>query len=426
MNFITAQEKIAKPEGNTNVNDNNNYLRKISNYNLRDLLIKCYQCARCSSICQYSKVQKYPPSRIIQLILEGFESKVLASGILWDCISCNSCHQDCPEHIDFADIVRIAKYKMRTQYNQNRDDSIAHKGIYTIISEIMSQPHIHPERSLDWIPNGCKISDKGHVLYYVGCLPYFKFEFQNLDSIAPSTLKMISQIEKEPIVVLKEETCCGHDLYWGQGKFEAYIELAKKNVKSFENAGVSTIITACAECYKTLKFDYPKLFEDFNNKFEIKHIIEYIYEKWKQNKIAFRSLKENNEKVQFTFHDPCRLSRFLPKDNHFMENAREIFEHLKNFGYEFKEMTHNKENSLCCGINAWMNCNERSKALRYKRMLEAKSAGTIMITACPKCRIHFSCLQNDIEDIASIKIIDFAEFLFDFVVIVDSNNSVKV
>jgi len=85
-------------------------------------------------------------------------------------------------------------------------------------------------------------------------------------------------------------------------------------------------------------------------------------------------------------------------------------------------MEHNKANSLCCGVNSWMNCNEKSKALRYKRMLEAKAAGTVMVTSCPKCRIHLSCLQNDIEEISSIEILDFSEFLINHIKVIDSNN----
>jgi Fe-S oxidoreductase len=69
-----------------------------------------------------------------------------------------------------------------------------------------------------------------------------------------------------------------------------------------------------------------------------------------------------------------------------------------------------------------MNCNERSKALRYKRLLEAKDAGEIMVTSCPKCKMHLTCLQDDYEDISSIKIIDFSEFLVDMISIVDTNN----
>jgi len=154
----------------------NLYLEKIYEEQLRDMLKRCYQCGRCSGVCQISKVQKFAPSRIIQMILEGFEDKIIESGVLWDCLSCNTCLQYCPEDINFADIVRVAKYKMRKLANQNPDEYIAHKGVYTTISEIMCEPNIHPDRNLDWVPKECKISEKGNVLYYVGCIPYFQFD----------------------------------------------------------------------------------------------------------------------------------------------------------------------------------------------------------------------------------------------------------
>jgi heterodisulfide reductase subunit D len=418
---ISEIEKVSKSRQTNGNNPIDINIEKIFELNLRNLLKKCYQCARCSGVCQLSKVQKFTPSRIIQQILEGFEDKVIKSGVLWDCLTCNSCLQNCPEQINFADIVRIARFKMRTIDKQNPDEYIAHKSIYTTISEIMSQPHIQSDRSLDWIPKEYKISNKGDILYYVGCIPFFNFEFQNLDSIAISALKIICQIEREQIVVLKEESCCGHDLYWGQGKFEAFIELAKKNINMFEKAGITTIITACAECYRTFKIDYPNIFKDFNEKFEVKHIIEYIYEKWKENKIGFKKPNKSKQIIHFTFHDPCRMSRFLPKANNLMEKTREIFHELRSLGYNFKEMVHNKENSLCCGVSSWMNCNPRTKALRYKRLLEAKAVATHLVTSCPKCIIHLSCLQEDIDEVSSIKILDFSEFLVDLINLVEPN-----
>jgi len=346
----------------------------------------------------------------------------LKSEVLWDCLTCNQCLKDCPENINFADLARMARYKMRHTTNKNVEELIAHKGVYTTISEIMSRPYINPDRNLDWVPKDCLISDKGNILYYVGCLPFFNYEYDNLDSIAISTLQILSKIEKEPIVVFKEEICCGHDLYWGQGKLKTFIKLAQKNIEMFENAGVSTIVTACAECYRTLKIDYPEIFEDFSEKFEVKHIIEYIYEMWKEGKIEFISSSELNEEISFTYHDPCRLSRFLPKENNMTEKVREIFKEFEKLNYNFNEMEHNKSNSLCCGVNSWMNCNEKSKALRYKRMLEAKDAGTVMVTSCPKCRIHLSCLQKDYESVSSIEIVDFSEFLIKHIRIIDTNN----
>jgi Fe-S oxidoreductase len=358
-----------------------------------------------------SKVQKYPPSRIIQLILEGFEEKVLNSGVLWDCLTCNQCLKDCPEKINFADIVRIARYKMRHEANQNPEELIAHKGIYTTIAEIMSRSYIKPKRSLEWIPKGCKVSNKGDILYYVGCLPFYEYEFEDPISIAQNTLKILCQIEKKPIIVLEEETCCGHDIYWGQGKLKTFIKLAQKNLETFEKTGATTVITACAECYRTLKIDYAKIFKNYSSKFQIKHIIEYIYDKWKQNEITFKKPPKKSKDIEFTYHDPCRLSRFLPDEINLTDKIREIFAALTKLGYKFNEMKHNKSNSLCCGVNSWMNCNEKSKALRYKRMLEAKTAAQILVSSCPKCEIHFECLQNDFEDIAEIQILDFSEFI---------------
>ncbi|MFX0004236.1 MAG: (Fe-S)-binding protein [Candidatus Hodarchaeota archaeon] len=423
MNNITETKKQNDSE---EFDDNiNSYLEKVYEPNIRKLLYRCYQCVRCSGVCQLSKVQTFEPSRIIQMILEGFEDKIIESGVLWDCLTCNACLQNCPEGINFADIVRMAKYKMRNSMNQNPDDYIAHKGVYTTISEIMSEPYIKPDRSLDWVPKECKISEKGNLMYYVGCIPYFNFEFENSDSIAESTLKLLCKIEKEPIVLLKDEICCGHDLYWGQGKLEAFINLAKKNTKRIEETGVKTIVTACAECYRTLKVDYQDLFEDFNQKFVVKHLIEYIYEKWKQGQIEFKNPKQTEQKIPFTYHDPCRLSRFLPRDSNIIENVREIFSHLKEIGYKFTEMAHNKTDALCCGVSSWMNCNDRSKALRYKRLQEAKDVGEILVTSCPKCKMHLTCLQNDYEDIASIEILDFSEFLVDFINIVDSKEKME-
>jgi len=349
------------------------------------------------------------------MILEGFEDEILDSGVLWDCLTCNSCLQDCPKNINFADIVRILRYKMRNKSIHNLDRMVAHKGIYPTMGELMSQDHIKINRPLDWIPKGCKISDKGEILYYVGCLPFFDYDFQNLKSIASSTLKTLCKIENEPIVVLREETCCGHDLYWGQGKFEVFIKLAKKNREKFVNAGISTIITACAECYRTFKIDYANLFNDFNERFNVQHIIEYVYNKWKQGKIDFKQPNDKYQKITFTYHDPCRLSRFLPAENNLVKKLREIFNYLQNMGYNFKEMKHNQENSLCCGVSSWLNCNERSKALRYTRILEAKEVATQLYTSCPKCNVHLNCIKKDYEEISSVEILDLSEFLSDII-----------
>ncbi len=71
-------------------------------------------------------------------------------------------------------------------------------------------------------------------------------------------------------------------------------------------------------------------------------------------------------------------------------------------GIEIKEMTRSRENGVCCGTSGWMNCSSCSKDIQMQRLAEAMDTGAgTLITACPKCQIHFRCAkaayQIDIE-----------------------------
>jgi Fe-S oxidoreductase len=51
-----------------------------------------------------------------------------------------------------------------------------------------------------------------------------------------------------------------------------------------------------------------------------------------------------------------------------------------------------RENSACCGVNAFATCESISKTMQIDRLMEAKNTGAdILCTTCPKCVIHFSC-----------------------------------
>lgn len=386
---------------------------KIIKGRLREYLNHCYQCATCSGICQMGRVQKYTPSKIIQLIIEGYEDEIVESGILWDCLTCNSCLNVCPHDVNFAEIVRDARAKM---LSVGINPNISHKGFYTLLGEVMSKEQVTPERDFGWVPSDCKISDQGEIMYFVGCTPYFDFEFEKSGGIAVDSLKVLCQLEEEPIVLLKNEKCCGHDLLW-QGKIDAFSKLASHNIQAIKKSGVSLIITSCAEGYRTLKIDYPSMFDDFN--VEVKHLIEYIYDNLKANKIKFKESATDAKDINLTYHDPCRLSRFLPKDFEIYEKSRYVFRELENSGYKFKEMAHNKGNSLCCGVSCWLNCSDKTKALRTHRMEEAKQVADVMVTTCPKCAIHFRCLQNDPGNENDVKIIDLSNLLVDIIEVID-------
>jgi Fe-S oxidoreductase len=74
------------------------------------------------------------------------------------------------------------------------------------------------------------------------------------------------------------------------------------------------------------------------------------------------------------------------------------------------EMERNRENALCCGTSAWMECSSYSKAIQTQRMQEAIQTGAqTLITACPKCQIHFACARSSTD--INLKMIDIYTYL---------------
>jgi len=63
---------------------------------------------------------------------------------------------------------------------------------------------------------------------------------------------------------------------------------------------------------------------------------------------------------------------------------------------QLKELLRNRHKSICCGVGNWLTCGVTAKTIQSNRLKEAKQAGAkTLITACPKCEIHFKCAQQD-------------------------------
>jgi Fe-S oxidoreductase len=61
-------------------------------------------------------------------------------------------------------------------------------------------------------------------------------------------------------------------------------------------------------------------------------------------------------------------------------------------------MENNRENAVCCGTTAWMECSSCSKTMQINRLMEAERVGAqTIITACPKCQIHLTCAKSNTD-----------------------------
>jgi heterodisulfide reductase subunit D len=149
------------------------------------------------------------------------------------------------------------------------------------------------------------------------------------------------------------------------------------NIKEIGESGVKTVITACPECALTLKKIYPERLGETG--FDVMHISEIVAQNI--DRLKFRELD-----TEITFQDPCRLGRYLEV----YDQPRKALSSIP--GVKMHEMRHSGRGAICCGTTNWMNCDAASSQIQRSRLNEAKATGAqALITACPKCQIHFRC-----------------------------------
>jgi heterodisulfide reductase subunit D len=358
----------------------------------------CMECGVCTGSCPISYERAgFSPRQMIKRTLVEPDGDILQSDDLWACLSCSRCSDRCPVGIDFPEFIRSYREKALGIANNPR---YSHHGIFQTISTI--QAGILQQSRIAWAEEAGSIKEKGDYFYFVGCAPYHNTVFQYLDlnmiDPAKSILTLLNKIGIEP-VVSNDERCCGHDAFWG-GNEELFATLARKNVETIVNSGAKTVIFGCPEGYSNFKENYPKIVGELP--FEIVHITEFLLEKLQESEVVFKDMKNGT----VTFHDPCRLGRRTGM----YEQPRDLIKLVPNSS--FKEMENNRENAVCCGTTAWMECSSCSKTMQTKRLNEALQAGAqTLITACPKCQIHLTCAKSGTEIDLEIK--DLYSYLAD-------------
>ena len=356
----------------------------------------CLDCGICTGSCPVSRVTPdFSPRLMVEKVLMDVEENPYEDINIWSCLSCGQCSTRCPSKIDYPNFVRMVREEAVLH---GKGGVPAHRGLFQTIMRLQAM-NVKQSKT-DWAREAGRIAETGDTYYFVGCSPFMDVEFRedwNLDVMdAPrGVLKLLNAVGIEP-VIHDDERCCGHDLLWTgeRGHFES---LAKKNVELLRSLGVKRVVFHCPEGYLTFKKYYPEVVGDLG--FEIVHFYELLAHELDSGRFEF----EPQESV-VTYHDPCRLGRQAG----IMDAPRKLIQSIP--GIELKEMSHNRENGLCCGTSAWMNCSTCSKEIQKTRLGEAVAVGAqTLITACPKCRVHLSCALRDME--LDLKIRDINDLL---------------
>jgi heterodisulfide reductase subunit D len=346
----------------------------------------CVECGKCTTVCPIAKFDpNFAPRTVVLRAMEGIVDNIANDKDIWTCITCEQCNAMCPYKVDYSGFIR----GMREEAVQFGAAPLCSQGgLIHSAQRIMANGNLKQNR-LAWVKEDMKISDKGDVFYFVGCLPHYDAIFYDreglkMSQICESAVRIMNKAGIVP-VVSNEEKCCGHDLNW-TGDEKNFEKLMEHNIELIKKSGAKKVVFTCPECYRTFKMDYQDLAGDFD--FELIHISDYV--KQLVDSGALKLEGAGSAPKTFSYHDSCRLGRH----SGIYDSPRELAKAFS--GSKFVEMENTRDKAMCCGVSAWSNCNANSKKIQIDRVIEAKRVGADkLLMFCPKCQIHMRCAIQD-------------------------------
>ena len=351
---------------------------------------KCYGCDLCDDACP---VRLFNAGDKLNIIYNTWNNE--DDGVpLYSCLTCTACTNACPQLVDYDSYVDI------------RRNLIVGGPPATEIPHTLLQAVLAAEAEEDADESFVSIEDypiDSNVGYYPGCVDYIDQEMvfshvnegeMNLGETTTAAFTLFEEMGEDVTYLGRDFLkCCGHDQKW-QGLSEVFEKLKAYNQKKLGESGIDTLVTSCAECFRTFALDYEL------DEMKVMHTTEYLVEKGFDMDLAVA------DDVTVTYHDPCRLGRQMD----LYDKPRDLVESVK--GVSLVEMEHHGEDALCCGVSSMMACNENSRALRLQRFDEVKATGAdVMLTTCPKCVAHFECLKFEGDPRHDFEILDVVSFL---------------
>jgi len=301
-----------------------------------------------------------------------------------------------------------------------------HKAIAETIKRKGNYFGEEPDGRMAWIEAGkIDVAEKADVLYFVGCYAGYKYP-----EIAQAVGKVLNKA-KVPFMVMPAQKCCGYIPYV-TGLVKDATATARMTVEQIRNKKVKTVVVECADCYRMLKVEYPKLLEIATKDlgFEVLHFAEYADRLIKNGTIKLKK----DLKAKVTYHDPCGLGRLsdpwipwegirdaedwgkLKPPRVFRRGAEGCYEPPRDIlrsipGVELVEMTRHHHNAFCSG-----SCGGVREVFPYQqkfetdvRLREANFTGAeVLVTANPRthevftesfARFQNGGLQKNIEEI---------------------------
>jgi Fe-S oxidoreductase len=285
------------------------------------------------------------PYQYLKLKIRGVKSLRNDTDPIFLCTTCNKCHM--------ADL----RYKVRQKLVEN--GIIPHNLPYLqkAIKEY-GNPYSSSRKRQAFLSK--KFETSSDTALFLGCTSSLIPRIQKMATSAISLLEDTGMNFR----LLPNESCCGYILYT-MGDVEAAKEVAKENIRMFEEEGVKRLVTACPGCYLAFNSFYPL------EGVEVRHILEVI--------------------------EPKKLPRDLTLTIHYPDHLNQLNGITRRL---LKDNKVHRTHYPCCGVNLISYAPELSMEIAKKMIGESKGP---LVTYCPSCYLILSRVdKSKVEDLYSL------------------------
>ncbi len=342
---------------------------------------------------------------------------VIDPDVLWSCVTCGACVEQCPVDIEHVDhIVDMRRYQVLIESAFPNELN----GLFKNLERNSNPWGLAPRLRMDWAKDlpfevkqvGADVEDLSQVeyLFWVGCAGAYE-DRQKKTTRAVAELLHTAGVS---FAVLGDGEACTGDSARRSGNEFLFQQLAMQNVEVLNEAGAKRIVVTCAHCFNTLKNEYPQL----GGRYEVVHhtqLLNRLVREQRLTPVGPRSgsaMSVAGKGFSVTYHDPCYIGRH----NGVYEPPRELIQSLP--GVEYREMPRNQKQAFCCGAGGarmWME-EKIGRRINDTRTAEAVATGADAIAVgCPFCRVMLSdgltASQSSGEAREEVEVLDVAQLL---------------
>ncbi len=371
-----------------------------------EMFQSCMQCGNCTGACPSVQVNDYSPRLVLRNISLDRCHDMNVDDASWNCVTCNSCVEQCPRGIGVLDIIKSVR-------EQIVFGGLLPKRYNTPIKSLKEEGNpwggVKVERQYWAEANPIPMFTKDTEYCFFTCCTtaYDTSPGQGNKKAGQALLELLVHGGVSFGNLGIGEMCCG-DPADNLGVANVVSNLAENNTRMFLDASVTKILVSSPHCLNSFRKNY----EGLEGIVETEHSTELLDRLITEGRLV----PSADVNLKVTYHDPCYLGRH----NEIYEAPRRILTSIP--GLELVEMAHTKECSKCCGGGGGGAWNERSQegSLGTIRVQEAITTGAeVIATSCPYCIRMLNDAVAELGAENTIQVRDVTELLLQSAVVSD-------